>query len=640
MNKYLLVFFVISLCLGCFADNNDYYLSTTGDNSNTCEDDGDPCLTLDGIFNKNQTTDNTYTIHISGGNYNNTGNVGVTFPSNITYTLELDSDDEDIIFDCMNLDINCFEVNGDFNVNDLTIQNCNYGVFLNGDEYDVNIKNVNFYSNEIDVYFGGDDLDISDSHFENATQSSVFVSKAGTLTIDGSYFTGALDNAIVADFTGNISDISITKSNFNLTAGIYINLDSQTNTTGELNQCTFTGVTGAEGLSGIGNSILVNIGGGNWEIDNPVFSGTTQASCTAIGYSGGNTLDKQLAVSTPDISVCDTGISFNADGKFQVHGGTINTHTNGIDVGDCQSIKLDEDIYFIGGGLSVNNQQDAIRIDISNLNFNNTKTSIFKLADTANVTITDSEFNYATAQILNIDGGDWGLDSITVTNSARVVSDGGAVYFKSNNGSLAVTSFTATGCNSTGNGGVFYIENANTAFTDCTFDSNNAASGGAIYLSQMQDFSVENCDFTSNIATGNGGAIDLESNVAGAREAHFTKGSFDSNSAFNGSAISCCNSMGSCNITVVYDKTPSFDDNHNSATGGQDVTCPTTEGTFSTAASNPDASVSTIDTSSGLGWVFWLVISLAILLVIGLIIGAIVGAFFFYKKRSSYVAVE
>jgi len=497
-----------------------------------------------------------------------------------------------------------------------------------------------FYNNGIDIYFNGDDLDVDNCHFENATSSSIFVAKAGTLNVATSYFTGAGDNAIVVDFTGNITDISITDSNFNLTAGIYIDLNTQTNTTGEITQCTFTGVTGAEGLSGIGNSVLVYIAGGDWVIDTPEFSGTTQASCTAIGYSSGTSPVRQLAVSEPDISVCDTGISFNADGKFQVHGGTLNTHNFGISVADCQSIKLDEDIYFIGGGISVNNQQDAIRVDISNLHFNNTGTSMFTLADSANVTITDSDFNYATAQILNINGGDWGLESITVTNSARVVVDGGAVYVKSNNGSLAVTSFSATGCNSTGNGGVFYIENANTAFTDCTFDSNTATFGGAIYMSQMQDFSVENCDFTSNVASNNGGAIDLESSATGARDASFTEGSFDSNSAVNGAAISCCNANGSCNITVVYDKTPSFNDNHNSGAGGQDVTCPTAEGTFSTAASNPDASVSTIDTSSGLGWVFWLIISLAILLVIGLIIGAIVGGFFFYKKRSSYVAVE
>merc|ERR1712232_1458016 len=187
---------------------------------------------------------------------------------------------------------------------------------------------------------------------------------------------------------------------------------------------------------------------------------------------------------------------------------------------------------------------------------------------------------------------------------------------------------------------------------------------------------ISNSYFTGNIANGDGGAIDLES--VSTKTAFMTSVTFTSNTAINGSAVSCCTLPGSCNITVSYDaQTPvTLNGNSNSGANGEDITCninviqstpsvtptpspsnssapsasmsaspsltrtPSMSNTTAVAAGN-GTSTSSSSGSSNIDWVFYTTFALVIFIVLLLfvIIGLLVASFVMRRKQG-YASID
>jgi len=575
----------------------------------------------------------SFEVNVAIGTYSGDGNCNIAFPAS-EGTLERDGDDGDVIFNCEGSA--GFTATYSLDIEDITFMSFSHGIIFVPTTADQTLKidNSNFTNCDTGIYVSnGGILEIDEVNFQTG-ENCIHVTNSSSVTVDEATFMGCTVNSIWIDFQGDITEIKITNSTFSNTAGVLANVGNEITTEGDIEDCIFSGITSQN---------MVVVYGGTWHVTTTTVTDSPMCVTAFSVNDAGNVTE--LALDTVTINTCATAFEFNADGSAQISKSTINSTTTGFISTQLVTLLIEE-TEFTGcsaNSINVNSNGMDVEIEINDCQFNMTGAANITVTTNSTGSFDDCTFTDNRVRALAIAGGNWVIEDSDFTTTVILDGNGGFVYLSNdafnNLGNFTLDTNTFTGAVVTGNGGAVYLDGTSTDTKDCTFTGNSATSGGAIFATAFGGAGISFSDstFTNNSASANGGAIDLENS---SDPVYIEKLTFESNTAVNGSAISCCDMGNGCNVTLTVDSdtTITLTNNVNSAADGADVTCPQVVGDFVSVVSEPDVDVSPIEDSSN-DVLFWVIVTLIVVLVIGLIIAAVAGAYF-YKKRMSYSRVD
>ena len=428
---------------------------------------------------------------------------------------------------------------------------------------------------------------------------------------------------------------------FNVPPYVEANSSTPNAFNGDIEDCIFEDISTA----------AISFADNDWVVKNCEISNSF-AGILYLGVIEGST----LVVDDTNIQTAGIAITYTAPGMLQLSGDSLLEAATGVFISQANEFKIGSDdddvVTFTGGNSSINVDCIAcsMGIDFDRISCNNTGPISFTVADGSDATISHITVTNPVGRALNIQGGHWGIQSVSVAGSTHIDSNGGAFHFSSmtGNGTFDLEDCTVTGASAV-NGGAVFVSSASLNIDGCNFENNQATGrGGAIYAEKLVNgsFSITGAQstFSGNFAGSTGGAIDLESldTSSSVLNVCIDTVDFTSNNATTGAAVSCCNEN-NCNVTLVYtpDGDVTLEDNFNSDTNGSDVTCTVVTGSCQAAASDPDEYLSpvTIDTEP-VDWLKWLVLGLAAFLVVALIAVGGIGVYVHRKRTKTYDYME
>ena len=619
-----------------------------------------PCNSIAAALEFKGNSADNFNIYLQDGDYPANGNTNITFSKPVS------------IISFNNINLYCdnspgFISNYDFSIvgtgSNISLINCDTGVIFNGDN--LQLQNLQILNGNLGVDFSGQELLIENSIIDNMI-TGISIINGDSISFNNMLISNCVNNSIYIN-SDSITNVDIKYLLLLNTAGIDITLGDTANS------CNLQSVV----LTNIHTSHSILLNNGDWNIRTfGIINATNGMEYTGI-YENQN-----FACAGVYFNNTETGITIETNGNVSVSAIQVTDIPKGLNITGGKFVYL----YFcdftnVEYPLVVNlpgyiDMEHLHFIDCGrtfiNSNGNNTVNDChWKKGEGA--TLTNGNWNFYTSKFINLnyndDGGAVSMYGDGTNNikfdfdcnfiNSNTPGKGGAIYL-SNINTISVTgSSSISGC-SADLGGAIYLEDGNLYMATINTINCTATNGGCIYTNNGGNISMSNSDFSQCFASnGNGGAmyidnesfnidmfVRIENNNATLYGGgiYFTgnnsytaniNATFNENSALNGAAISCCGNT-TCNMNVELGDYAQFNDNYNSQSGGDDITCNIIEQPDNT---NTNTNGQNTDNDSSIGII--IVVIVVILLFVFVICGVI--GFIIYKKKyklSSYEAIN
>ena len=624
-----LLFCVLCLCYPVLgAEKTVYVCGSTGSDTNDCSTAANACASVSGALSSLSGA-TSLTLNVCEGNYNGTENTNIVLPDFPVYIQTYEGDEQSVLFDCLNTPSSVFTASDSLSIYDINFVGCDQAITFQSEKNSSLIVNNSHFANSNTgiAYNAPTGVLNADSCSFSEVGVSIQVNGVEEFTLsNGIFITGTEASIVLSSTTSTF--ITISDTMFQDTMGVQFVVNEETR--GSFSGCTF---------DAIHSPIIIDINGGSWYLERGALMYSSLCE-TGIVYNGAGAPENSLLLYVFNITTCKNAIEFNADASFEYSNGFVNTNET------CFDVKINTGVRLVNMDLRnclkhnilVNYTGKPTEIFIQNVNcvFANALEVI--TASESSGFVSGISFSLG-AKAFIISGGQWNISNAYVVGYiADFRYDGGLAYLHSGEGlaSFAFNDCVFSGGYSSYKGGVIYAKDVQSFnVSSCLFTNNGAQTGGAIYLDQFDYFSIQDSTFDECYAEDSGGAIDIESYNGIMISAFLSNVTFTENEAKTGSAISCCGteSEESCDVTLVYQYSDSvtLEDNKNTDSEGEDVSCSITYQNSGDAPGN--------SSSRDTAWVYWVILGSMVGLIISGSLLAL-AAYFLNKKRMSYVRMD